>query len=57
MKRRRVEIGAVRPDESAGLGIQSHLIEDRRILERPKEHTAKNRREIDTLLGSVVECD
>jgi hypothetical protein len=54
VKRRRIEIRAVRPRKRAGLGI-SHPIEGGQILKRPNHGAVKHRPKTDVLLGAVGE--
>ena len=55
VKRRRIEIRAVRPHQRAGLGIKTDSVEDVGVTQRPEQAATENRQQVDNLLGPVVE--
>ena len=57
MERRGIEVCAVRPHERMNLGIQPHLCEEIRILQRTVQLAGQNRPEIDRLPRAVGELD
>lgn len=57
MKRRWVEVRAVGPHKRVHLGVDSDLIEERQVTERPVEFAGQDRPKVDRLLGAVVKLD
>lgn len=57
VKRRRVEVGVVGPDESVDFGVNAHLIEQGQVTQRAVVVAVENGFEVDDLLGVVVEED
>jgi hypothetical protein len=55
VKRRRIEVGIIRPDQSADFRVEPDGIEVAQVLERPKERPLQHRPEVDALLGAVIE--
>ena len=56
MKRRRIEVGSVRPRQRAHLVIEHHRIERDEILQRSEERAMQDGSEIDLLLRAIREC-
>ena len=54
MQRRRIEIGAVGPDEGVNLGINAYLIEHGQVAQRPIQLAAQDRFEVDELFRRIV---
>ena len=57
MKRRRIEVSAVGPDDGVNFGVDAYLVEHRGIEQRTEERANKNRREIDASFEAVIEAD
>jgi hypothetical protein len=55
MKRNWIEIGSVRPNQRAGLPVQDHSIESRKVLKRAEHGALEYRPKVDVLVGPVVE--
>jgi len=52
-----IEVGAVGPDERAGLGVELHAVEDGLVVQRAVERAPENGAEVDHLRSSVGEVD
>jgi hypothetical protein len=57
MQRRRIEVGAVWPNERVGLWVDPNLIEEIKIPERSKQLSSENGLKVDGLLHAIVESD
>ena len=57
VKRRRVKISAVGPNQGVDLGIDSHLIENVQVAQRSEKLSGENWLEIDDLLHVIVESN
>ena len=57
VKRRGIEVGAVRPDDRLHLWVDAYLVEYFGISERTEERSRENRREFNAALDAVVETD
>ena len=55
MQGRRVEVGAVGPDQRVGVVTERHRVEDAQVLQRPEEPSFENRQEVDATDDAVFE--
>jgi len=57
MQRRRIEIRAVRPDQSVNFRIDAHLIENSQIPQRAEKFAGEDWLKIDDLFSRVVKSN
>ncbi len=57
MKRGRIEVSTIRPDESMDLRVNTHLVENYFVCQWPKQLARKYWSKVDNLCRSIVESD
>jgi hypothetical protein len=57
VKRRRIEVGIVRPNQSAHFRVKPDSVEGGQVVERPKQGAVQDRLEVNALLRAVRERD
>ena len=57
MQRGGIEVGSVWPHQRITLGVNPHLVEDRQILQGPKQFSLQHRQEVDLPAQAIFEED
>ena len=57
MKSGRVEVGAVRPNQSVHFRVDAHAVEKTELMEWPVQFTRENRLKVNSLIGAIIETD